>query len=296
MGRAKRVIFKGAIYHVIIRGNNKKFIFENPKHKSFILKQLREYKEILDFDLLAYVIMNNHYHFIIRTNKSSISEVMFFINNALGKYLCRELNWSGHIFEKRYTCKLVSSDSYLIWLLRYIHRNPIRAGLCTNLNDYRWSSHYFYMMGLNSFVNTDFILNILSPHKAAAQLLYLELIYMVGDDSNSAVDQEVIELKYHFKGVTPETTYMKYHNETPLPHNTRNSLSDIFNSMNMDEQTKKLILSGSKKTSLTSYKLLFIKNALRNKYTLNEISEFLNVKRNSISMLLSRHNIQIYNL
>lgn len=289
MGRANRVIFEGAIYHVIIRGNNKEYIFQNPKHKSFIIKQLREYQEILDFDLLAYVIMNNHYHFIIRTKKISISKVMFYINNTVGKYLCRELKWSGHIFDKRYTCKIVSTDIYLLWLLRYIHRNPIRAGLCENLNDYRWSSHYFYMRGLNSFVNTEFILNMLSPHKAAAQMRYLKLVNMAGDDSNPTVDQEAIEIKYGFKGVPQDLActdpdYIATSNEIPLLQSTRNSLDNIFNLLNLDEQTKKLLLSGSKKTSLTNYKLQFIKEALRNKYTIEEISLFLNVKRNSISI------------
>jgi predicted DNA-binding protein YlxM (UPF0122 family) len=152
------------------------------------------------------------------------------------------------------------------------------------------------MRGLNSFVDTDFVLNILSPHKAVAQKRYLDLIYLVGDDSNSAMDQEVIKLKYYFKDVSPDRTCINNHFEEPLPHNTRNTLTNIFDSLNLDEHTKKLLLSGSKKTSLTSYKLLFIKEALKSKYTLNEISEFLNVKRNAISMFLSRHNLQIYNL
>jgi len=296
MGRANRVIFQGAIYHVIIRGNNREYIFNLPKHKSFILKQLKEYNKVLDFELLAYVIMDNHYHFLIKTNKASISEVMFNINNVIGKYLSRELNWTGHIFEKRYTCKLVTTNTYLIWLLRYIHRNPIRAGICTKLDDYRWSSHYFYKKGFNFFVKTDFILNILSPIKAAAQMQYLELVNFQGDDSNTAADQQAIKLKYNLKDYPLEPININTPAEVSLIQNPRKSLESIFSSLALEEEMKKMILAGSKKTSLTNYKLYFIKEALRDKYTLKEISTFLNVNSNSLSMLLSRHKIAICEL
>jgi hypothetical protein len=73
-------------------------------------------------------------------------------------------------------------------------------------------------------------------------------------------------------------------------------LDCIFNSLQLNTEASKLLLSGSKKTYLTEYKLSFVKEALKNKYTLREISAFLNVKSNSLSMLLSRHNISIYEL
>jgi REP element-mobilizing transposase RayT len=298
MSRANRnsIIFEGAVYHVIIRGNNREYIFGNPKYKSFLLKQLTEYNKILDFELLAYVIMDNHYHFIIRTNKTSISEVMFNINNVLGKYLNRKLCRTGHVFEERYTCKLVTTDAYLIWLLRYIHRNPLRAGICTNLDEYRWSSHYFYKNGINSFVKTYFILNMLSPQKATAQMQYLRLIHMCGDDSDPELDQQAMQQKYNFQDNPLEPIKENTSAQVPLIQHIRKSLEYILKSQDLDEETEQLLLSGTKKSSLTDYKLQFIKEALKAKYTLKEISTFLNVNRNSISMLLSRHNISTCDL
>lgn len=161
MAREKRIVCEGSIFHIISRGNNREYILSNPKHKSFLLKQIKEYNVVFDFELLAYVIMDNHYHLLIKTNKTPISEIMFNINNVLSKYLTRELDKKGHVLEKRFTSKLVTTDTYIIWLLRYIHRNPIRAHICNDIDDYRWSSHYFYKRGYNSFVNTNFILNIL---------------------------------------------------------------------------------------------------------------------------------------
>lgn len=291
MGRAKRIIFEGAIYHVIMRGNNKDFVFDNPKHKSFILKQLIEYNKILDFELLAYVIMSNHYHFLIRTNKTSISEVMFYINNVLGKYLGRELNRTGHIFEKRYTCKLVTSEAYLIWLLRYVHRNPVRAGICTNIDEYRWSSHYYYMRGINSFIKTDVILSLLSPKLEYAIRRYHNLVTFNGDDVNHQLDLESMKHKYNLNDAALGQIIKDASLETPLIHSIRKSLEDIFSSLGLECEIEQLLLSGSKKPSLTNHKLNFIKEALKNKYTLKEISAFLNVNSNSLSMLLSRHKI-----
>ncbi|MDF2675180.1 MAG: transposase, partial [Clostridiales bacterium] len=110
MTRKNRDIFEGAIYHVYQRGNNREHILENSNYKTFLLKQIKEYNKIFDFQLLAYVIMNNHYHLLIKTNKSPISDIMFNINNVLGKYLNRELNRTGHVFEGRYNSKLVDTD------------------------------------------------------------------------------------------------------------------------------------------------------------------------------------------
>ena len=173
MAKGKKIICEGTIYHITSRGNNRDYILSDPKHKAFLLKQIKAYNMKFDFELLAYVIMDNHYHLLIKTNKTPISEIMFNINNVLGKYLVRELNRKGHVLEKRYSCKIVATDTYIVWLLRYIHRNPICAHMCNNLDDYRWSSHYFYKRGYNSFINTSYILNILSPGKAAAQTLIL---------------------------------------------------------------------------------------------------------------------------
>ena len=86
MGRKPRVEYYGAIYHIIQRGNNKKPIFKDERHKNFLLKILSETKEIYDFKIFAYVIMDNHYHFLIRTFNIPISKIMHLINTRYGKY------------------------------------------------------------------------------------------------------------------------------------------------------------------------------------------------------------------
>lgn len=286
MARKNRIIFEGAIYHIYQRGNNHQCIFKDPKHKEFLIKQIKEYNRIFDFQLLSYVIMDNHYHLLIKTNKSTISEIMFNIDNVLGKYLNRELNRTGHVFEGRYNSKLVDTHAYLIWLLRYIHRNPIRANICSNLDDYRWSSHFFYKRGINNFINTNFILKILSKDKASAVNQYIKLVNNVaGNDSkvdfeNTKEEFKLDDSKLLFEEDEVIKCYIK-------------SLDEILNSLNIDAQIKSLIKIGSKKHNLTDYKIIFIKEALKNKYTLKEIGTFLNTSQPAISNLLSYYNISL---
>ena len=127
MPRANRDIGTDGIYHVYQRGNNREYLFKNDDIKKFFIHQAKEYNKKYDFEMLAYVIMDNHYHFIIKTNKDSLGEIMFNVNNVFVKYLNKQLNRTGHAFESRYKCKRIETDANLVWLLRYVHRNPLRA-------------------------------------------------------------------------------------------------------------------------------------------------------------------------
>lgn len=287
MPRPNRIIFEGAVYHIYQRGNNRAYIFENPKHKFFLLKLIKEYNKRFDFQLLAYVIMDNHYHLIVRTGKTPIDSVMFSINNIMSKYLNRELKRTGHVFEGRYHSKLIETDAYLLWLLRYIHRNPIRAHICNNMDDYRWSSHFYYKKGINTFINTDFILKTISNNKFQAIHQYHNLMNAAGDEVDSHNDYEIIKNKFNLDDSR------KYYNADSFIAPKIKSLDEILNSLDLDDESKILIKTGSKKRYLTPYKIEFIKAALSYKYTMKEIGDFLNVADSSICKLLSYHNVSI---
>lgn len=273
-------IFEGAIYHIYQRANNRQHIFENPKHKAFLIKQIKEFNKLYDFQLLAYVIMDNHYHLLIRTNKVSISEIMFSINNVLVKYLNRELDRTGHIFEGRFKSKLVDDEAYLIWLLRYIHRNPVRANLCEIPDEYKWSSHYFYKYGINKIVNSDFILGIMSDDKAAAIRRYISLVE-IQEGSDEKADFEKTKQKFELSDSKPQ-----YEVKQTISYREI-SLEDILDAMKMEAEIKELIKSGSRKRSLTAHKIEFIKEAIKNKFKLKEIGEFMNTSQSAISNILA---------
>lgn len=287
MSRPRRILYDGAIYHVYQRGNNKDFIFQSPFYKNFFIKQLEEYTKRFDYQVLAYVIMNNHYHLLIKTNKDPITRIMFNINNVTSKFLNRELNRSGHIYESRYKCKIVENHAYLLWLLRYIHRNPIRAGLCSNMKNYKWCSHVFYNYNLNDFIDTNYILSILSSNRSMAIKQYLKLMNASGCDYDNQVDFNIIKENYCLKDTlisTPTEAACKIN---------RLSLNDILNSIKISHDLKHLIMEGHKNKNLIPYKIQFLKEALNNKYSLVDISRFLNTTPDALRKFKYYHKIYI---
>lgn len=215
-----------------------------------------------DYELLAYVIMDNHYHLIIKVNEDPLDKIMFNINNVFVRYVNKELKRSGHVYESRYKSKQITTDTYLLWVLRYIHRNPIRAKMVENLDDYKWSSHYFYKTARVGTVNTMFILNMLSDKKAKAVLSYMKFVNALGNDDNDEEDYEIVrellDKQFNDKDITLELS------ENPMK---REILESIYNRIFPDEVLKLELLSGSKKRYLTQLKLDFIKKSLLQKYT-----------------------------
>lgn len=284
MARKAVVIYEGAIYHIYQRGNNKDFIFEDDSIKSFILKYLKEYNKKFDYELLGYVIMDNHYHFLIKTNKESISTIMFSINNLLGKYVNEKLKRTGHAFDSRYKCKLVETEAYLVWLLRYIHRNPVKAKICSDINDYRWSSHYLYYNYIKSYVNIDFILRKLGNSKNDAMEKYLKIVSLIGEQGDNDKDYEIIKQEFGLE----ERSCLSSFDSTK---SNRDTLDEIVMKLNIHESALFDIRKGTRKQCVTSIKIEIIKGGLEECYSLKEIAKFLNTAPSTISKLISRNKI-----
>lgn len=270
MPRAQRAIYEGAVYHIYQRGNNKDFIFKKPAHKAFFIKELREYNKRFDYQIIAYVVMDNHYHILVKTNKDSIDRIMFYINNVVAKFLCRELKRSGHIFGSRYNCEVVESDAYLFWLLRYIHRNPVRAEICSSVKEYRWCSDVFYRCNIPGFVDIDYVLNMISKNRVKAREQYLKLMGEKGCDGDRSADFEIIKVAFNLEESSNWMDESKY--KAP----DRLSLEDILDSVETSQDVKELIRLGSRKKNINACKIEFLRAALYNRYSLVEISRFLN--------------------
>lgn len=279
MSVRERGNYEGAIHHIWQRGNNREFVFQNSITKGFLIKQLREYNKKFDYNILAYVIMDNHYHLLIQTNKDPIGEVMFNINNVTGKFIRDILNRSGHVFQGRYCSNLVQTNEYLLWLLRYIHRNPVRSGICEEVGSYRWSSYRCYLKGHSDFVNVSFPLSVFNPDKKIAVRLFWKLMNANGHEESREKDFEFFspELsKYNSK--------KDFNTKFQLP--SRPSITDIVNSFGLLDEDISLLTSGSRKRNLSNIKIAFIKKAIEEKYTLSEIASYLNITQSAVSKLL----------
>ncbi len=173
MARPLRFEYKGALYHVHARGNERREIFftdtDHKKFKDYIAGAIEKYHCLVH----CYVLMGNHYHLIVETPEANISRVMHYISGSYTTYINIKRGRSGHLFQGRYKSILVDKDSYLMELSRYIHLNPVRAKLVDKPEEYAYSSYNSYITGKpEKIVTTDLIMGMLSGQRKEAQNAY----------------------------------------------------------------------------------------------------------------------------
>ncbi len=172
MARAWRIEYEGALYHVLSRGNEKQDIVITDSDRKLFLATAAEMGERFEIDVFAYVLMDNHYHLLFRTNRANLCRSMQWFGATYTKRFNLRHNRSGHLFQGRFKNMLVQNDAYLLQLSYYIHRNPLRAGMVNRLADYKWSSYrtYAYGKSYQNWLNTNVILtqfiNVKDQHLA----------------------------------------------------------------------------------------------------------------------------------
>lgn len=282
MGRKPRIEYHGAIYHIIQRGNNKKYIFKDESYKSYLLEITREFKDMLDFKLYGYVIMDNHYHMIIKTLDTPISSIMHRINNRYSKYFNDVEKRTGHVFEGRYKGILVKDDKYLLSLLRYVHQNPVKARICPNIKDYKWSSDSFYRENKSGdLVDIDFILNIFSQDRSKAIEEYSKFM----NDEKLERSSEFEDVL--FIGEDEEDIENEINKELKLI-NRKKLLDKMLYEIAQESHIYEAIKSGSRKRNLTKYKKEYIEKAIASNYTMKEIGEKMSVSEVAIFNMHNR--------
>lgn len=276
MGRPWREEYKGGIYHVIARGNNKEYIFKESIDKGYFLKQLKEYRDGFEYRVYGYVLMDNHYHIIIQTHNKKLQEIMHQVNNKYSKYFNYKYKRVGHVFQGRYKAVLVQDERYLLSLLKYIHQNPLKAHICDSIENYKWSSDLFYRKNIHNFIYIDTILDMLSSDRVEAVGKYKE--YMEQEEETDYDNSKVIgEEAYQILCMTRK------------PVKERIRLDEILVWTGVSEEGYNLIKAGKRRMDLTDYKVKYAKEALSHKYTYKEIGSNINMSDTAIRNLLKRN-------
>ena len=173
MARKPRIHYPGAFYHVMLRGNGGQDIFFSDDDRSRFSLLLQEGVERYSHLIHAFCQMPNHVHLVIQVGEIPLSRIMQNLSFRYTRYVNSQKNKTGHLFQGRYKALLIDGDSYLVELVRYIHCNPLRAGLTNNLNKYQWNSHSTYLgSDLISWLTTDLVLSQFSRHENRARKLY----------------------------------------------------------------------------------------------------------------------------
>ncbi|MDP3297213.1 MAG: transposase [Thermodesulfovibrionia bacterium] len=184
MARQLRIEYAGAFYHITSRGNERKDIFKSEQDFKKFLTYLETATQRYGAVIHVYCLMSNHYHLLLETPMGNLSQIMRHINGAYTTYFNTRRQRAGHLFQGRYKAILVDADEYAGELSRYIHLNPVRAGIVSKPEQYLWSSYQYYVgKKIPKWLIADFILNYFGGKTTIAQKRYSEFV-------NALVDKE----------------------------------------------------------------------------------------------------------
>lgn len=178
MARPLRIEFPGAVYHLTARGNRQEPIFLSDEDRLGFLDILGKTVARYNWFCHAYCLMDNHYHLLVETVDANLSIGMRQLNGMYTQLSNRSHKKVGHVFQGRFKSILIERDSYLLELCRYIVCNPVKAGMCSKPEDWRWSSYIPTAFGrkVPDYLSVDWILSQFSEDSKNARKLYREFV------------------------------------------------------------------------------------------------------------------------
>ena len=173
MARKPRVHVTGGTYHVMLRGNGGQDIFFEREDRGELFQLLAEGTARFDYRVHAYCLMSNHLHLALEVGRIPLSRGMQNLAFRYTRWINRRERRMGHLFQGRYKALLVDRDAYLLELVRYIHLNPVRAGLISDPLDYPWSGHRAYLGQEEvAWLSTDWVLSQFDERRGIARRRY----------------------------------------------------------------------------------------------------------------------------
>lgn len=166
MARRPRVFAAGLLYHVIVRGNQQRKTFCVEDDYQAYLDRLERYRTKYQVRIYAYCLMPNHVHLLVETGSAPLGKFMQGLQQSYTQYFNRRYRKAGHLFQGRYKAIVCDKEKYLLALLRYIHLNPVRAGLAKRPEKYAYSGHRGYLKsGATKLIDAQPILRLLGGPK-----------------------------------------------------------------------------------------------------------------------------------
>ena len=193
MARRPRVFASGLLYHVIVRGNQRRKTFRTAEDYQAYLKRLESYQRRYGVRIFAYCLMPNHVHLLLETGSVPLFKFMQGLQQSYTQYFNLRYRKVGHLFQGRYKAIICDKDEYLLTLVRYIHLNPVRAGLVETPHRYRYSGHLTYLKeGKAKIVDTLPILNLLGGRKGYERFVFEGMTEGHNEDYYAVEDQRFL--------------------------------------------------------------------------------------------------------
>jgi len=147
MARRPRLFAPGLLYHVIVRGNQRRKTFLNDADYRAYIERLGRYRRKFGHTVHAYCLMPNHVHLLVESGHEPLAKFMQGLQQSYSQYFNLHHRKTGHVFQGRYQAIVCQQDEYLLQLIRYIHLNPVRAGMVKRPDQYDYSGHRAYLGG-----------------------------------------------------------------------------------------------------------------------------------------------------
>ena len=302
MARPLRIEYPDAWYHVMNRGRRGENVFSDAEDFAAFLVVLKESSEMFDLRVAAFCLMSNHYHLLVQTPSGNLSRIMRHVNGVYTQRFNRRRNIDGQLFRGRYKSILVEKDRHLLELLRYIHRNPLRAKLCKSIEGYPWSSHHGYISTAKKWdwLYKEFLLGMFADKKARAKKGYLEFVQK--EDSPEVLEFFSKKNLASFFGTrdfidwVKEKFYsLKRHNEIPQSRQLAPSIAEIKEAVSQCYGVEEQILEQAKRGQVNKPRNVAIYLARkRSGFALEKIGrEFGLEKYSSVSSIVTRTENQL---
>nr|WP_312579869.1 transposase [Sedimentibacter sp.] len=171
MPRQARIISNTGIYHIMTSGINKEQIFKKEKHKKRILEIIKILKEDVQYDVIAYCIMDNHIHLLIKAEENELRTLMKKLNVKYAMYYNSAEKRNGHVFQDRFRSEAVEDDKYMLGAIRYIHNNPVKVGIVKSVLEYQWSSAKDYVNKNSNIIRCKYLNEVMGLFKDKVEFI-----------------------------------------------------------------------------------------------------------------------------
>ena len=206
----------------MIRGINRQNIFHDKEDDEKFIAILAKYHQKSAYEIYAYCLMGNHVHLLIKEGSEALSRTMKKIGTSYVFWYNWQYNRKGHLFQGRYKSEPVEDDAYFLTVLRYIHQNPLKAGLSKDIASYKWSSYHKYL-SQSRIVNTEYALHLFHSEKSQA----IERFKQFNHESNN---DRCLELPKEGKTLSDKAikklVYQKFHTELAILANNDTAKQD----------------------------------------------------------------------
>lgn len=194
MPRRAREKSETGIYHVILRGTNRQEIFHDEEDNQRFIKTLEKYKGISRIKVYGWCLMGNHVHMLLEQGNEELSTTMKRIGVSYAWYYNWKYKSTGHLFQDRYRSEKIEDENYLLAVIRYIHQNPVKAGIAIKASEWKWSScegYYGKELNHSGLLDSGFILGMFSEDKEKAVEKFKEFNEIQSEQKCLEIDKVV---------------------------------------------------------------------------------------------------------